>query len=258
SAADAITAAALDTIDFPRVVNASYADGARIFIEIGPGASCTRMIDSILAGRPHLARAACVAREDAVTTVLKLLANLHAEGVPLDLSVLYDRPEPITAKPTGPTITLPVGYRPGPVVQVRQVHVPTEADEPVPIVVNAPSPPVTGEAATLTPAAVLMAETQIATIQAHQAYLRFATALQRYLAESIAWQTGMLQQAAAGNDWRAGRAPGTAGILTATASHAGRMPAVPGRDDVPRTLDFDRCMEFARGQVGNVLGPRFA
>src|SRR5262249_49277296 len=107
SAADAITAAALDTIDFPRVVNASYADGARIFIEIGPGASCTRMIDSILAGRPHLARAACVAREDAVTTVLKLLANLHAEGVPLDLSVLYDRPEPITAKPTGPTITLP-------------------------------------------------------------------------------------------------------------------------------------------------------
>jgi PfaB family protein len=39
SAADAITAAALDTIDFPRVVDAAYADGTRIFIEVGPGAA---------------------------------------------------------------------------------------------------------------------------------------------------------------------------------------------------------------------------
>jgi len=39
-AADAILAQALQTVDFPAVVNKAYADGVRLFIEIGPGASC--------------------------------------------------------------------------------------------------------------------------------------------------------------------------------------------------------------------------
>ena len=101
-----------------------------------------------------------------------------------------------------------------------------------------------------------MAETQTATLQAHEAYLRFATDLQRRFAESVAWQTGVLQKAAAGGGIpRAERPPGTAGILPATPPPAGKMPAVPGGDDIPRSLDCEQCMEFARGQVANVLGP---
>ena len=50
SAADAIVAQASATIDFPRVIRAAYADGVRFFIEMGPGASCSRMIGQILEG----------------------------------------------------------------------------------------------------------------------------------------------------------------------------------------------------------------
>ncbi|MCK5914274.1 MAG: type I polyketide synthase, partial [Desulfuromusa sp.] len=48
NAADVILAQALDTIDYPQVIEQLYADGARIFLEVGPGTSCNRMIHSIL------------------------------------------------------------------------------------------------------------------------------------------------------------------------------------------------------------------
>ena len=89
SAADAIVAQAVDTIDFPRVIEQAYADGVRVFVEIGPGSSCTKMIDEILGDRPHLARAALPNTSRPVETFLELLAALIAERVPVDLSYLY-------------------------------------------------------------------------------------------------------------------------------------------------------------------------
>ncbi len=67
SAAEAILAQALDTVDFPSVIESAYRDGVRLFLEMGPGASCTRMIGSILGDRPHRARSACVAGTDGVS-----------------------------------------------------------------------------------------------------------------------------------------------------------------------------------------------
>jgi PfaB family protein len=89
SAAEAILAQALDTVDFPAVVEAAYQDGVRIFIEAGPGASCTRMIDAILGDRPHRARSACVPGADNVSSVLRVLAQLVAERVAVDWNALY-------------------------------------------------------------------------------------------------------------------------------------------------------------------------
>jgi 3-hydroxymyristoyl/3-hydroxydecanoyl-(acyl carrier protein) dehydratase len=232
TAADAITAAALDTIDFPRVVNSAYDDGARIFIEVGPGSSCTRMIDSILAGKSHFAQSACVPRQDEVTTFLRLLASLHAEGVPVDLSVLYDHPEPVVAA-TGPTITLPVGYHPEPVVRPVVLE-----PEPEPMVVNATGGQVENLSYAPMPVVVL-AETQTATARAHEAYLKFATALQNHFAQTVAWQTKILQGDA----------------LSAPSSP---QPIIVASDGIPRSLDFEQCMEFARGLVGNVFGPKYA
>jgi acyl transferase domain-containing protein/3-hydroxymyristoyl/3-hydroxydecanoyl-(acyl carrier protein) dehydratase len=246
SAADAITAAALDTIDFPRVVNAAYAGGARIFVEVGPGSSCTRMIDTILASRPHLARAACVARQESVTDFLRLLANLHAEGVPLDLSVLYDHPEPPAAA-SGPLITLPVGYHPQPVRRTgfQLVRSGSMEPDPVPVIINATSGQVGNLSYDLASPVAVLAETQTATAQAHEAYLRFATTLQGHFSQSIAWQTEILQQAP-----RSALSLDPSGITAPT-------PDAPA-DEIPRLLDFDQCTEFARGRVGNVFGPRFA
>src|SRR5262249_21732970 len=47
AAADAILAQARTTVDFPAVIESAYRDGVRIFIEMGPGASCSRMIGQI-------------------------------------------------------------------------------------------------------------------------------------------------------------------------------------------------------------------
>ena len=65
TAADAITAQATGRIDFPAVIERAYADGVRVFLEMGPGGSCTRLIDRILGSRPHLARSACLPGRDA-------------------------------------------------------------------------------------------------------------------------------------------------------------------------------------------------
>ncbi len=275
AAADAITAAVLDTIDFPRVVNAAYDDGARIFLEIGPGNSCTRMIDSILAGRPHLALAACVARVDNVSNVLRLLAQLHAERVPMDLSMLYDWPER-AERLAGPTITLPVGYRPTAVpTPKRGARNPADDEAPAPahVVVapewggGAPSgnegnednegndhrdsspaaslwapPDRPNDNALIVSPVVVLADTQSATLQAHEAFLRFSTTIQGHFAQAVARQTSILQKAMAEGNSRPD-------AIT---------PIISPPLEIPRSLEFPECMEFARGKVGNVLGPRYA
>ena len=77
--ARSITAGLLNTIDVPNLIEAAYRDGVRVFIEVGPGNSFVRSIDSILAGRPHIARAAHVSKQDAVSQILRLVGHLAAE-----------------------------------------------------------------------------------------------------------------------------------------------------------------------------------
>ena len=91
SAAEAIVAQAVGTIDFPQVIERAYADGVRLFVEIGPGSSCTRMIDEILGERVHIARAAVPATANPIRAFLELLATLIAHRVPVDLNDLYGR-----------------------------------------------------------------------------------------------------------------------------------------------------------------------
>ena len=120
SATRAIVAQAVDTIDFPRVIERAYADGVRIFLEIGPGSSCTRMIDEILGDRVHLAQSATPITMNPVGAFFELLARMIAERVPIDLSRLYRgsladensrhpdaaRPEVIT-RTSGPSFVVP-------------------------------------------------------------------------------------------------------------------------------------------------------
>ncbi|MGD9192003.1 MAG: beta-ketoacyl synthase N-terminal-like domain-containing protein, partial [Desulfobacterales bacterium] len=87
--ANSILSQALHGFDFTKCIHQAYRDGVRIFLEIGPYSSCTRMIDSILKETPHLALSACVRGEDDYITVLKVLGNLIAERIPVDLNQLY-------------------------------------------------------------------------------------------------------------------------------------------------------------------------
>ncbi|HTN03373.1 MAG TPA: hypothetical protein VL132_15905, partial [Planctomycetaceae bacterium] len=110
SAAEAIVAQAVDTIDFPAVIRQAHADGVRQFMEIGPGASCTRMIEAILPETPVWSGAVCPATSDPLGVFLNVLGQLMVEGVPVDLSPLYG---PRALKPSVTrTIRTPVGGAP--------------------------------------------------------------------------------------------------------------------------------------------------
>jgi len=89
SAATSILNQALFGFNFPATINQAYKDGVRIFIEMGPHSSCTRMVSAILEGRPHIALSACARGENDYLTFLKFTGSLAAERLPVDLDRFY-------------------------------------------------------------------------------------------------------------------------------------------------------------------------
>jgi len=75
-------------IDFPRLVNRAYEDGARIFIELGAGSNCSKWMDAILKDQRHLSASINQVNVDDHISILKLLAKLISHRVSLDLSSL--------------------------------------------------------------------------------------------------------------------------------------------------------------------------
>uniref|UniRef100_A0A7C4LMY9 Acyltransferase domain-containing protein n=1 Tax=Schlesneria paludicola TaxID=360056 RepID=A0A7C4LMY9_9PLAN len=88
TAAEAILAQAVQTVDFPRLIETAYRDGIRGFLEIGPGSSCTKMIDEILGRRPHWKAPLCPVTADPVRHALGILAQLLVQRIPVQLAAL--------------------------------------------------------------------------------------------------------------------------------------------------------------------------
>jgi acyl transferase domain-containing protein/3-hydroxymyristoyl/3-hydroxydecanoyl-(acyl carrier protein) dehydratase len=277
SAADAILGQALDTVDFPAVIESAYRDGVRIFLEMGPGASCTRMIDAILSDRPHRTRSASVAGVDGVSLVLRLLAQLCAERVPLDLSPLYG-PHTALRAAAPPAerrlLSVPVGgssfivpppqsspretetpAEPMPIAPVRPEPCPPDL-VPVPQAIPSPGPRL---APAMEPCASphtaragmelisLITETvtaRQATSEAHAAYLRLSATLQRGLMDNLQFQARLSDCILASG----GRQP----PVTETKQQGADAPRSPS------ALDRAQCLEFAVGSIARVLGPDFA
>lgn len=84
------------TIDFARLAETAHERGFRYFVEVGPGATCTRWLRETLTGRPHVA--VSVDRRGAPTalSLARALARLVSHGLRADLAMLY--PEPVTAQ----------------------------------------------------------------------------------------------------------------------------------------------------------------
>ena len=112
AAAASILDHALHGVDFPGVIRRAYADGVRAFVEVGPGASCTRLIGEILEGRPHLAVAACPGEREPVATFLATLGSLIAERFPVDLASLYGGADEPVEVGSSRTMRVEVGGRP--------------------------------------------------------------------------------------------------------------------------------------------------
>ncbi len=86
--ANNISQTVINPVDFPRIVNQVYSDGARVFIDIGPRSTAATWIDNILQDRPHLAVAVDRKGMDCYHSLLQVLAKLLSHRVPLDLSKL--------------------------------------------------------------------------------------------------------------------------------------------------------------------------
>ncbi|XVV01161.1 beta-ketoacyl synthase N-terminal-like domain-containing protein [Actinosynnema sp. CA-248983] len=82
------------TIDFARLAETAHERGFRYFVEVGPGATCTRWIGETLAGRPHVA--VSLDRRGAGTAVAfaAAMARLVSHGVPVRLEALFGTEKP--------------------------------------------------------------------------------------------------------------------------------------------------------------------
>jgi acyl transferase domain-containing protein/3-hydroxymyristoyl/3-hydroxydecanoyl-(acyl carrier protein) dehydratase len=235
-----ITAGLLNSIDVPAVIESAYGDGVRIFIEVGPGASCVRAIDAILGKRPHLARAAHAAKQDAVSQILRLVAHLAAERVLVALNPLYGTEtdcvghrEPESA--VSNQIVIPVGRRSG--FSTTPSLPPIVSRHAEPSALRSPSAALHG----VMPAIDATANVQTLTMQSHETYLRLSDRFTRISADLVEFQTHLLAQ------WA--RHPMEAGSLPSDSRRA---------SPVPRALSFEQCCAYAVGRVGDVLGPLFS
>ena len=249
SAADAIVAQAVETIDFPRVIERAYADGVRLFVEIGPGSSCTRMVDEILSDRPHLAQSATPATANPIGAFLELLAMLIAERVPVDLSYLYGETNALTgAKADRESIREIITQTGGPPFHIPipsggwQFKLPESVpSEPIDVnplsghvtqtIASAPTSNTTVEQY-VTPELLgrnvitQLNEILAARLKAHENYLRVSAEIQKVTTEQLE-------------------------LLT-------KLSELDAFDIPPRSLSRSECMEFAIGQIGRVLGTKFA
>ncbi|MFN9399948.1 MAG: PfaB family protein, partial [Dolichospermum sp.] len=77
-------------LDFPRLVNRVYADGAKIFIEAGAGGICSRWISKNLGNQEHITVSLNRRGTDDHSSLIKALAKLLSHQVKLNLAPLYD------------------------------------------------------------------------------------------------------------------------------------------------------------------------
>jgi len=275
SAADAVLGQALCSLDFPALIEQAYTDGIRVFLEMGPGASCSRMIGQILGDRPHLARSACAAGQEGVSAVLRLLGQLIAERIPVDLSKLYGQatqavghvvPDTQTTGSAPRPLVIPLGGKPfqvsrppqGKPSPSKQQHVGQgTAFAPKDVALDRadgkpvwspnqhrslsqPSTPATE------PLLRQLTATATARAEAHEAHLRFSQNITQSLSSQLALQMSLLQALGAVDP-----------VLTPPAHEPAPAAPVIGVEPPP-AFDRARCLEFAVGSIAKVLGPDFA
>ncbi|HWC27023.1 MAG TPA: beta-ketoacyl synthase N-terminal-like domain-containing protein [Solirubrobacteraceae bacterium] len=76
-------------VEFRATVERLHAEGARLFVEVGPRGNLTAFVEDILRGREFCAMPADVQRRSSMTQLNHLVAMLCAHGVDLDLEYLF-------------------------------------------------------------------------------------------------------------------------------------------------------------------------
>ena len=260
--ADSIRKQAVEGFDFTQTIKRAYADGVRVFIEAGPRASCTRMIDQILKGQSYLAVAANHGNEDEVVSLLRCVARLSTERIPVDTSFLLAGVEtPIESLDTAKMVRVAVGghvlcpslpetpvrAKPSeslPTAPGKSQASPAASDGRQPFGVRDPQPETTASPQVHWEQLLeAVRQTMETTASAHERFLGLSQELTRTFAETFDLQNQLLGMGARTKD-------GLPHVEPA------RAPAV-SESPPPPAFDREKCMEFAIGRVGRVLGPAF-
>jgi acyl transferase domain-containing protein len=73
-------------VRFAAEIESMYADGARVFVEAGPGRVLTGLVGRILGKRPHVAVACDKPGDASLGALSQALAKLESAGVAVDAS----------------------------------------------------------------------------------------------------------------------------------------------------------------------------
>jgi len=243
--AQSILDQAIEGFDFTKVVEQAYSDGIRIFMEMGPFNSCSRMIGNILGSRPHLAISACNRGEEDALSILKFLGALIAERVPVDLNQLYgpqSYPHAVlnrTQEKKDNKIFLTIGSeKPRPAlpasVQIKEIH-------------PLPSQELTDSELNENELIDSVKRNMEITDDTHNTFLRIFNELNRSIEEAISLQTRLIEIAK-----QSGNVP-----LNNIKPYAEPVNGKTDISDDSPAFSRDMCMEFAVGSIGRVLGPEF-
>ncbi|MEN8244753.1 MAG: beta-ketoacyl synthase N-terminal-like domain-containing protein [Thermodesulfobacteriota bacterium] len=264
-AADSILAQASQGFDFASTIEQAYADGVRIFLEMGPYSSCTRMIRTILKDRPHVAIPASGRGEDETYTLLKCLGRLISERYPVDLDYLYGE----SAYPTDLLKEMPALNRPADAKEAAfeaytlKKNVGRKPPEPVLMKrkEQQEKPLNQDESHDVLPADILdtFNENVRKTAQAHEQFLNFSNELARSYAEAFELHTRLLQTGQ--NDSNLdGSTPMEvfSPAFKDSQEDLTQSEKMPSQWEAAPAYSRDACMEFAIGSVAKVLGPDFS
>ncbi|MCG6892487.1 MAG: hypothetical protein LJE65_02680, partial [Desulfobacteraceae bacterium] len=270
TAARSICDQAMDGFDFTKVVERAWADGFRIFVEMGPHASCTGMIRSILAGRNHLAVSLCRRGEPERNTVLRALGFLAAHGRGIELGRIYGDParkggtpavhlsprDAVVVRAGGAPLVVPpppkgLDHRPASSPPQRQAVAGTDGSggRPSDGEWESESPHQRPAAQADREPLAAMRKAMRENASAHQAFLAFSSSLADGYRTAVELQTALSR-------------PPQGGIVPAgrSAKPIARDSASEARRTSERAVAFSReqCMAFAVGSVAEVLGDAFA
>ncbi len=108
--ADSILDQALNGFDFPQLIESMWQEGTRIFIEPGPGASCSRLIRKILGSRNYRTLPLFWRGESEELSLIRLLLTCAVERKPVDFSALLENPSLMES--SGPRVEISDGRGP--------------------------------------------------------------------------------------------------------------------------------------------------
>ncbi len=248
SAAGSITTSAIRSVNFSAMIKTAYEDGVRTFVELGPQGSCTRMIGKILGPLTHNARSMDNRGQSDVSGVLKTLAFLIAERVPVDLKPLYGARtfcvgHQADAAAPAQFVRLSLGGRPAKVSWTPPRREPPPASVPLAPARVGPNrtvqlfPATVADSHTLKTAGGSLANAAVLTARAHEMYLKLAENFAALQSKNLDVQM---------------RIAGGQAVVAAPVSAPNSLPL--------KSVFMDRqaCLEFAVGKIGAVLGEAFA